>query len=129
MKSALITFDFDENKESLCETFGTTADRISSIAGGILTNPDYKTITKGVVSELEAGNITGGELLALASVAVSKLQEEFRRDMIMKKVMSELIKHGPSGFGAKVFKEEDLPEEVRKFLKKLEDDPNEEKGD
>ena len=134
MKSALITFEYDETQPTLCKTFGTRSKRLAEIAGSILSNDQYKTLTSGVVAELEGGKITGGELLALATVAVAKLQEDFKRDMLMRKVFAELLKNGgPPGMKGFALNVDELPEEVREFFKKLEEgrgsEPEEKKED
>lgn len=72
--TALITYDYDENQESIFETFGTTAARMAQVTSNILTHKEYKTITQGLITELQKGNITGGELLGLAASHISQMQ-------------------------------------------------------
>lgn len=70
------TFQYDEQQTKLPETFGTSAKKLAIITREILTNDEYKTLTSGVVGEMDKGNITTADLMAMATCFVGSVQRD-----------------------------------------------------
>ncbi len=66
-QTVIITYEYDENKESMAETFGLNADEVTVFVSNCL-NGGYNSATAALMAELPKQEKAGSLLLLLASM-------------------------------------------------------------
>lgn len=75
LKTAILNYEYFENKATVCETFGLNDDAASTIRGigKTIIESDDDSVTASMIAALESGKITGSELMCLAALKAVEL--------------------------------------------------------
>jgi hypothetical protein len=69
----VLEFDYDEDKEGISETFGSTPEKLADIVATITDRDKYTTYSEGLMADVRDGTITGADLMALACQGVMRV--------------------------------------------------------
>jgi hypothetical protein len=69
----VLEFDYDEDKEGISETFGTTPDKLADVVANIADEDKYTTYSEGLMAGVREGTITGADLMALACQRIMRV--------------------------------------------------------
>lgn len=80
-QTMIMTYEYDENKESMAETFGLNADEAAVFVSNCF-NGGYDSATAALMAELPKQEKAGSLLLLLASAQLQTMQKEMVCQML-----------------------------------------------